>query len=151
VPKVTALLRDAAEENGVEMVLIAPNEPAWVDVDAALLHAVISNLAGNAIDAATASSPAPRVEVRLENNGGTVELSVTDNGKGVSSSMRSRLFEPFQTDKANGVGIGLALARKITRAHGGELTLVEAKSHRPELPGAHFQLTLPRASSEEES
>jgi two-component system C4-dicarboxylate transport sensor histidine kinase DctB len=122
----------------------------WVEADGALLHAVISNLAGNALDAATAGSPSPRVEVRIDVRGGAAYLRVCDNGPGVSASMKPRLFEPFQTEKANGVGIGLALARKIARAHGGELVLDETRPPRRSFPGASFVLTLPLLHEEEE-
>jgi signal transduction histidine kinase len=143
VPKVTGLLLDSAEELGGAIELIAPPSPVWVEADGALLHAVISNLAGNALDAATAGSPTPRVEVRLEVTERDALLRVSDNGPGVSASMKPRLFEPFQTEKANGVGIGLALARKIARAHGGELNLDEHSAARPGFPGASFVLALP--------
>jgi signal transduction histidine kinase len=149
VPKVTGLLRDAAEECGGEIEVIVPPDPVWVEADAALLHAVIGNLAGNALDAATAVSPTPRVEVRADAEAEIARITVSDNGKGVSPTMQPRLFEPFQTEKANGVGIGLALARKIARAHGGELVLAEAQSERPGFPGASFVLTLPRVAAEE--
>ncbi|APR81874.1 sensor histidine kinase [Minicystis rosea] len=150
VPKVTGLLRDAAEEHGAEIDLIEPSEPVWVEADAALLHAVISNLAGNALDAATAGSPTPRVEIRLDVRNGIAHLRVSDNGKGVSATMRGRLFEPFQTEKPNGVGIGLALSRKIARAHGGDLLLAEARGTQPGFPGASFELTLPLTTTEED-
>jgi signal transduction histidine kinase len=143
VPKVTGLLLDSAEELGGEIELITPSEPVWVEADGALLHAVISNLAGNALDAATAGSPTPRVEVRLETTAHQARLRVSDNGPGVSASMKPRLFEPFQTEKANGVGIGLALARKIARAHSGTLDLDESSAPRAGFPGASFVLALP--------
>lgn len=125
LPKVTGLLRDAALELGVEVDLVMPESQVIVDADPTLLHVVISNLAGNALDAVTGkgSPSVPRVELRLEARGGEAELRVIDNGPGVSASMIPRLFEAFQTEKASGVGIGLALAKKIAHAHGGELTL----------------------------
>jgi signal transduction histidine kinase len=143
VPKVTGLLIDAVEELGGELEVVAPESPVWVEADGALLHAVISNLAGNALDAATAGATSPRVKVRLSTLPGAAEIRVLDNGPGVSASMKPRLFEPFQTEKANGVGIGLALARKIARAHDGDLILDEAPPEDPVFPGACFVLTLP--------
>jgi two-component system C4-dicarboxylate transport sensor histidine kinase DctB len=150
VPKVTALMRDAAEENGAEIDLTEPHEPVWVEADATLLHAVIGNMVGNALDAALACASTPRVDVRLSVDEGVAQLRVSDNGKGVSASMRSRLFEPFQSEKPNGVGIGLALARKIARAHGGDLVLDEAQGKRPGFPGASFVLTVPLTTAQEE-
>lgn len=139
IPKVTGLIRDSALELGVEVVLVTPDEPVLVDADPALLHTVISNLAGNALDALTAkATSAPRVGIRVEIQGRFAAVRVSDNGPGVSASMQSRLFEPFQTDKPNGVGIGLALSRKIAQAHGGELTCDAEQQD-----GATFVLTLP--------
>jgi two-component system C4-dicarboxylate transport sensor histidine kinase DctB len=78
VPKVTGLILDSATELGGEIELVVPGEPIWVEADAALLHAVISNLAGNALDAATAGSASPRVEVRLVAGERAVSLRVSE-------------------------------------------------------------------------
>ncbi len=158
IPKVTSLHRDAAVELGADIDLDMPADPAWVNADPTLLHAVIGNLTGNALDAATGpgGSKEPRVEVMLATRGGVAEIRVRDNGPGVSRTMLPRLFEPFQTEKANGVGIGLALARKIALAHRGDLVLEApppspTKTPIPGAPsapppakrGATFLLTLP--------
>jgi two-component system C4-dicarboxylate transport sensor histidine kinase DctB len=160
VPKVTSLHRDAAVELGADIELDLPPGPLMISADPTLLHAVIGNLTGNALDAATGpgGSPDPRVEIHVITRAGQVELRVTDNGPGVSRTMRPRLFEPFQTEKTNGVGIGLALARKIALAHRGDLVLEDppppspptktpipgAPSAPPPHPrGATFLLTLP--------
>ncbi len=144
LPKVTALLRDAALELGVEVDLVVPEAKVIVDADPTLLHVVISNLAGNALDAVTGrgSPRVPRVELRLEVRGDEAELRVSDNGPGVSASMIPRLFEPFQTEKASGVGIGLALAQKIALAHGGDLSLETSPT-----PALQAQLTPPNGPS----
>ncbi|HTM29914.1 MAG TPA: ATP-binding protein, partial [Vicinamibacterales bacterium] len=71
----------------------------------------------------------------------TCVVRVIDNGPGVAPSVRRRLFEPFVTGRSNGVGIGLALARRIARAHGGELREVTRPG------GTCFELTLPAETS----
>jgi two-component system C4-dicarboxylate transport sensor histidine kinase DctB len=138
VPKVTGLMKDSATEHGTSLDVVTTAEPIVVKADPNLLHVVISNLVGNALDAVGGVvGEEPRVEVRLAKRDHTAELRVVDNGKGVASKVKKNLFEPFQTGKPNGVGIGLALSRKIARAHGGDLTL-EAIPR-----GASFLLTLP--------
>jgi signal transduction histidine kinase len=64
-------------------------------------------------------------------------LRVVDNGPGVPESIRERLFEPFVTGKPSGVGLGLAVSRRIVRAHGGDLVLERTPA------GASFLLTFP--------
>ena len=54
-----------------------------------------------------------------------LEFCVTDNGPGISQDIRSHLFEPFVTSKAQGKGLGLALVAKIVRDHGG---IIECRS-----------------------
>ncbi|MFO0758801.1 MAG: HAMP domain-containing sensor histidine kinase [Byssovorax sp.] len=144
LPKVTGLLRDSAHELGVEVELVVPDAKVIVDADPTLLHVVISNLTGNALDALTGKgSPAdPRVELVLSAKGAQAEIRVSDNGPGVSASMIPRLFEPFQTEKASGVGIGLALAKKIAHAHGGDLVLEgHATERSPRVAGDPSQAT----------
>ena len=51
-----------------------------------------------------------------------MELAVADNGPGIPPALMPRLFEPFVTTKANGMGMGLAICRSIAEAHGGQLT-----------------------------
>jgi two-component system C4-dicarboxylate transport sensor histidine kinase DctB len=161
IPKVISLHRDAALELGAEIALDMPAEAVFVDADPTLLHAVIGNLTGNALEAVTGPGgpPDPRVDVRLEVRGGNAEIRVVDNGPGVSRTMRSHLFEPFQTEKPSGVGIGLALAHRIALAHRGDLkledppplSLAATKTPIPGAPaapppvvrGATFLLTLP--------
>ena len=54
-------------------------------------------------------------------------LAVADDGPGVPEADRTRVFEPFFTTKASGTGLGLAMAERIARAHGGELRVVPGR------------------------
>jgi two-component system C4-dicarboxylate transport sensor histidine kinase DctB len=139
IPKVTGLVADTALEDGIDVQLDLPEAPVHVRGDPGLLNVVISNLLSNAIDAIS-SAKAPRVIVRLTTNGKQAEVRVIDNGSGVTANMRARLFEPFQTGKPSGVGIGLSLSQRIARAHQGELSL--ESSARGE--GTTMLLSLPK-------
>jgi two-component system sensor kinase FixL len=70
-----------------------------------------------------------------------VALRIADSGSGLSDAVFGRLFEPFQTTKPTGTGLGLALSRSIVEAHGGQLW-----AERPASGGAVFGLTLPVAA-----
>ncbi len=138
VRKVAELGRATADNRGIVFHVQPPPQAIRVMADPSLIHVVIANLVGNALDfAGAATAPPPRVVVRVEALDGVARVRVADNGPGVAEFVKARLFEPFVTGKPNGVGIGLALSRKIARAHGGDLTLEDAG------PGAAFHLTLP--------
>jgi signal transduction histidine kinase len=139
VPKVTELARDAAEAQGVALKVVPADTRVPVRADPALVHVVIANLVGNAVNfAAVGEAALPWVEVSVTTADSTAGVVVRDSGPGVAASVRPRLFEPFVTGKPNGVGIGLALSRRIARAHGGDLVHEDAPA------GAAFRLILPR-------
>ena len=75
-----------------------------------------------------------------EVSGSRWRLSVQDEGEGVAPDVRRRLFEPFVSTKAKGLGVGLALARGLVRAHGGELWFDDQVEE-----GARFVLEWPLA------
>ena len=142
VPKVTELARDAAEAQGVALKVLPADARAPVRADPALVHVVIANLVGNAVAfAAVGEAARPWVEVKVTSADSTAEMVVRDSGPGVAASVKPRLFEPFVTGKPNGVGIGLALSRRIARAHGGDLV------HEDVPAGATFRLILPREAT----
>jgi signal transduction histidine kinase len=140
VQKVSGLMEQPAREIGAELRIDLPEPPLIALADPQLIHVVISNLLTNAIEALSTKSdcPEPRITVELRPQAQSLELTVSDNGPGLDPRMPTRLFEPFESGKASGVGIGLALSKRIANAHGGEL----AFSQRP--IGAAFVLTLPR-------
>lgn len=114
-----------------------------VSVDVAQLQHVILNLARNGLEASTgAGSPARELTLRTSLvSDGDVEISVLDNGPGLSPPALERIFDPFFSTKAEGTGLGLAISNTVVRAHGGSLT------HRPNTPtGACFSIRLPAES-----
>ena len=70
----------------------------------------------------------------------SVEISVTDSGRGIDAEHVDRIFEPFFTTKAKGIGMGLSISRGIIEAHGGRLWAENTAV------GATFRFTLPVAS-----
>ena len=111
-----------------------------VEADPIQIQQVLINLVVNAFDAMHDTSAAKRVvEIATQENGdGTVRISVRDYGVGISPEMRSRLFEQFVTTKAEGLGMGLAIARSIVEAHAGNIDAENAEGG-----GARFHFTLP--------
>lgn len=104
------------------------------------LAAALANLVRNALEA----GPGIVVTMRAEVRGPRVRFSVEDNGPGIDPAFRSRVFEPFFSTRSSGTGLGLAVVKTVTEAHGGELD-VESASGR----GTCFGLNLPREAGGE--
>jgi two-component system nitrogen regulation sensor histidine kinase GlnL len=144
--RVTQILRPSAGDVSI-MTDYDPSLPQLLGDGDQLIQAVL-NLAKNAVEACPRDGGRVVLATRYrsgsrlrEIKGGAVrallEVSITDNGPGVAAHIVDRLFEPFATTKANGVGLGLAVASKIIAAHGGRIDL-------DSVPGATvFRICLP--------
>lgn len=95
--------------------------------DATQLGIVLRNLLDNAAQAA-AGAAAPRIDLRIRRHEDGLLLQVEDNGPGIVAERAERIFEPFETSRATGMGMGLAVSRAIAEAHGGRLW-AEAGGH----------------------
>jgi len=118
---------------------IAPAPPALtLHIDRVQVELVLRNLLANSVESLEgARIPHARIEIGLAVRGRDMVLvTVRDNGPGVPAGMRARLFQPFSSGKAVGMGVGLAVSRAIAEAHGGSLELADA-------PHAEFHLLLP--------
>ena len=106
---------------------------------AALVHAV-TNLLGNAIDAAEAAGPTARVAVRILSTGRGAQVRISDEGPGIPDEIASRIWDPFFTTKppGQGTGLGLAIAQGIVTDHGGR---IEMQTHVGK--GSIFRVVLP--------
>jgi len=93
----------------------------WIEGDGARLTQVLLNLLANAADA---SKPGGRVEIRAARGAGSVTLEVQDWGSGIPEALRERIFEPFFTtkDPGRGTGLGLPLVYRIIADHGGSVS-----------------------------
>jgi signal transduction histidine kinase len=122
VARGVAAVKPQAEANDVAIDVAAPARDAKLFADETQLEIVVRNLLANAI-AATACAPAPRrVRVVLGTEAtGWAKLSIHDSGPGVREGDVERIFEPFETSSASGMGMGLAISRAIVDAHGGRL------------------------------
>ena len=129
-----------------------PRQPLWLRCDERQIGQVLTNLLQNAIQSIRArEAPAVgelergRIETRAVAIDNQVVLEVLDNGRGLPSAERDRLFEPYITTRAKGAGLGLAIVKKIAEDHGAHLTLGD----RPE-GGACARIVFPADSSEAE-
>ncbi|NUT46773.1 MAG: HAMP domain-containing histidine kinase [Saccharothrix sp.] len=117
-----------------------PPGPAPVHADEDRLRQVITNLVGNA---ATYTPPGTTVRIGVGTTNGRAVLEVADHGPGMTADQATHVFDRFyRTDRsrnsAGGAGLGLAIARSLARAHGGDVELETALGE-----GACFRLTLP--------
>jgi signal transduction histidine kinase len=71
-------------------------------------------------------------------NGNRAELSIIDTGQGIPKDRMNKIFKPFFTSKAGGLGLGLSLARRIVERHSGEISLSSQESR-----GTSVTLALP--------
>jgi two-component system OmpR family sensor kinase len=122
-------------------------DPVIVYADTERLRQVIDNLIGNATQHTPAGSV---VTVSVTSTTGTAQITVADNGPGMTSEQAARVFERFyRTDTARnrargGTGLGLSIAASLAAAHGGDITVDTNPGQ-----GAAFHLRLPLAASVE--
>lgn len=135
--------REYSRRPGTGARITVGGDDVWVRADPARLHQMIDNLVGNAIKYGAKSV---RLDVREEAGAGV--LAVSDDGQGIAPELMARLFQPFvqgeqSLDRAKGgLGLGLALVRRLAELHGGSIV---AESPGPG-QGSRFTLRLPLAA-----
>ena len=111
-----------------------------VKADALLLGQVFNSLLANAVEAIDRDG---RIEVAAERGSeGQLRVSIRDTGPGMSREQMARAFKPFHTTKAKGLGIGLALARRIVERVGGSISLASVPGS-----GTTVYIVLPAAAA----
>jgi two-component system C4-dicarboxylate transport sensor histidine kinase DctB len=130
------LLRDQLRHKRIVLVPPPTDADARVRARHVQLEQVLVNLLQNAVQACDEGG---RIALEIAARGGTVRLSVSDDGPGVPGAVRDTLFQPFVTARPDGIGLGLAIARDIMRQLGGDLL------HEDTQQGARFTMVMPAA------
>jgi len=137
VRRTARLVADELARAQVSLAITDPLPLAPVRGDPRRLQQVLLNLLLNARDAMPAGG---RIDVALRGDGDRLQLTVLDTGGGLRDIDPEQAFEAFRTTKDKGSGLGLAVSRRIARAHGGDLSLAD----RTDGHGCQATLTLPR-------
>ena len=126
IGRILSLNRALAERKKIGIEVIAPSELPRISLDSIQMYRVIDNLVMNAV---TFSSPGDTIVVRVETGDGLINISVVDQGPGIPAHELKTVFKPFHKGqlanlaKTAGAGLGLAIAKRIVEAHGGQLLL----------------------------
>ena len=138
VSRCAEIFKLQAHERGLTLEVTVPGQ-LLISGDSDRLEQLFSNLLDNAIKNTQAGG---RVAISCEETSGKAIVSITDNGPGIPEDQLPFVFDRFYqvTGLRTGVGLGLAIAKEITNAHGGS---IEARSSPGE--GAQFVVTLPLA------
>lgn len=133
--------REAAVAGGLDWVVDIPDDLPEAAIDAPRMAQVIGNLLSNAIKFTVSGG----VAVFATADEREIKISIADNGPGIPSAEQALVFEPFYRGAipqrtTEGLGVGLSIARGLTEAHGGRITLDSAPGR-----GSVFTVHLPRA------
>lgn len=122
VHEVLALLDHEVRHSGVATVVLVPDALPPALVDRIELQQVLVNLIRNALEAMSARPiDARRLTITAVTAGDLLRVSIADTGGGVDPEVLARLFHPFQTTKATGLGLGLSICQSLVEANGGRV------------------------------
>lgn len=144
IEETSALALVAAKEQSVRVSLQLDRSIDQVVVDRVQVQQVLLNLLRNAMEGMQDS---PRRELTISTApaaGDMIAVRVADTGSGIEPDLMEKLFQPFVTTKAQGMGVGLSICRTIVESHGGKIT-VEANPG----GGTVFCFTLPGIAADE--
>lgn len=135
VRHVCDLERVTAEQRGAKLALVVTPPELPARIDAPKLHQIVLNLVRNAVEAVGAGG---HVTVELTADHDTFTVRVQDDGPGIPSELRTRIFEPFFSTKETGTGLGMSIVHSLVSLHGGTIDLDTCSR------GTRFDITIPR-------
>jgi signal transduction histidine kinase len=138
VADVVRMVRSDSMLRNVSLAFEPPAERIRLAGDRIQLQQVILNLVLNAFDAVSENEDLREVSISMSANKDEARVAVRDSGNGIDPVAIEHIFEPFFTTKPKGMGMGLAIARSIIKAHGGEIS-----ARRNPDRGSTFEIVLP--------
>lgn len=115
-------LTPAIERQGVSVSMDIDGPLSRILGDRPVLHLALNNVISNALEAMPKGGTLA-IATRMVDDGESVELTITDTGHGIPEDRVDQVFKPFVTSKSSGLGLGLALTRRIVERHGGMIAL----------------------------
>ncbi len=138
---IASMFRSTAEHAGLSLDVTVPDEPTVALVDGAMWATIVTNLVANAVKFTRVGG----ISVDLAADDGSVVLTVSDTGVGISAQEQPKVFERFYRSTANGTvegaGIGLALVADLVNAHQGHVGVASAPGQ-----GSVFSVAVPRSA-----
>jgi two-component system sensor kinase FixL len=134
--EVYELVKEDCRRKNIRVDLRKSGEKAMVKGDRGKLEQVLLNLAKNAIEAMVAGG---NLLLSSLQKGNEVEISIADDGCGISEEHRDKIFSPFFTTKKKGTGLGLSVSKSIVEDHPGSFLTFETQEGK----GTTFKVTMP--------
>jgi signal transduction histidine kinase len=131
------LVQEAAQKQSITIELVGADQPSLAAGESRGTVQILVNLLANAV---RHSPPSGNVAVLVQQLGDQVTVTVADEGPGISQADQERIFERYERvdDSPGGIGLGLAISRRLARSMGGDIELQSAPGS-----GARFTLLLP--------
>ncbi|MCK5725815.1 MAG: PhnD/SsuA/transferrin family substrate-binding protein [Thiotrichaceae bacterium] len=142
IKTVNDLIQYDLNKHKITFILVIPKTPLWIHANEIQIQQVLINLIKNAIDSVSKLPEHERsITVSCQSKASQVQFKVCDTGAGVDKAILEQLFEPFNTNKYQGMGLGLSISQNIIVAHGGKIQL----SSQPQHICFHFMLQRSKA------
>ena len=144
VEETNRLTQPEVREHGIKVQLFLKEALPHPIIDPIQIQQVLVNLERNSVEAMTQSHSSIReLEILTsQDNANLIRVTIRDTGPGFADVIKQNMFTPFQTTKADGMGLGLSLSRSIIESHGGRLWLESSDSHQTII---HFTLPITKA------